>query len=103
MDQSVVVLIGAAIAAVAGLAAFSAYRWVQRRRVRMVKQWVTSYLFTRFGEPLDEVSVACTDDRRWPVLANFDDPRTKIRHRLQFQCSGSGPAFELLSETQESR
>jgi hypothetical protein len=103
MDQSVAMLVGITAAALAGLAAFTAYCWQQRSRVRRVKQWVTGYLHTRFGTPLNELSITCTNDRLWPVLARFDDPRTGTRHRLQFSCLGPDTAFALLSEKQESR
>ncbi len=100
MDKHVAALIGAGLVA---LTVFSAYRWQQRKRVRAVKRWVTDYLLTRFGDPLDELSITCTDDRRWPVLASCHDPRTRTRHRLRFSCSGARSTFELLSEEQERR
>jgi hypothetical protein len=103
MDQSVAVLIGSAGAALTALAAFSAYRWQQRERLRAVRRWVKGYLLTRFGEPLDELNITCTDDRRWPVLASCNDPRTRIRHRLRFSGPGSRFTFALLSEEQEGR
>ncbi len=100
MDKSVLASICVGLTV---LAVFSGYRWRQRSRVRAIEEWVTRYLFTRFGGPLDEVNITCTDDRRWPVLASCRDPRTRIRHRLRFSCPGPSSTFELLSEVQECR
>jgi hypothetical protein len=95
--------VGVALAVVSALAAFAAYRLWCRRRARAVTEWVTRYVHGRFGEPLDGLHVHCTDDPLWPVLANFDDPRTGVRHRLRFDCTGPGPACALLAESQEPR
>jgi hypothetical protein len=87
----------AAVAAVA-LAAFAFYRWRQMGRVRGVNEWIGAYLRDRFGSPLDRMSVNCSDDRLWPVLVGFDDPRTGLRHRLRFSCPGSAATLSLHSE-----
>src|SRR5579883_477434 len=100
MDKSVVAVICALLTLLAG---FSAYRWQQSKRVREVKKWVAGYLLARFGAPLGDLRITCTDDRRWPVLASCDDPRTRTRHRLRFSCSGAQSAYALLAEEQEDR
>lgn len=101
MDKSAQVLIG--MAALAGLAliAFSFYRWQQRRRVRRVEQWVKDFLAARYGEAPQPLQIHCTDDKLWPVLVSFHDPRTGIRHRLQFGCWGPVSTYSLLEEKAE--
>jgi hypothetical protein len=47
------------------------------------------------------LNVNCSDDPLWPVLVSFDDPRTGIRHRLQFACSGQQSTFSLRAETED--
>jgi hypothetical protein len=49
------------------------------------------------------LTINCTDDRQWPVLVAFDDPRTGIRHNLQFDCAGSPSSYSLLTEEEENR
>jgi hypothetical protein len=101
MERHVQVLFMVGVVAIVGLAAFVYYRWRQRERVRGIKEWVGAYLLERFGGPLDQLSVNCSDDSLWPVLVGFDNPRTGLRHRLQFSCPGSRSTFSLLSQEQE--
>jgi hypothetical protein len=106
MDNSMAVLIGVAALVPAALAAFAFYRWRQRQRVRGVGRWVKGYLVARFGEAggvPGRLTINCTDDRQWPVLVAFDDPRTRIRHNLQFACAGPPSSFSLLSEKEDNR
>ncbi len=103
MDRGTEVLIGMAVMGLAALGAFACYRWRQRVRVRRVEAWVRSYLFVRDGEQPDHLHVNCSDDRHWPVLADFADRRTGTRHYLHFSCSGPESTFSLLSEREEKR
>src|SRR5262245_55970184 len=95
--EAIVVTAALALAALAG---FDAFRWKVRRRARGVRAWVTGYLADRYGGPPPGLAVHCSDDPLWPVLADFRDPRTGARHRLQFACWGAPPAYALLSETE---
>jgi hypothetical protein len=81
----------AAMAALA-LIGFAYYRW---RRHRGIGVWVDAYLRDRCGSP-DRVSVRCSDDAHWPVLVDFDDPQSGMRHRLQFLSTGP-PSMRLKS------
>jgi hypothetical protein len=96
-------LIATAALALTALAAFTVYRWRQRKRVRRVEQWVKKYLSFRYNGQLSPLNINCSDDPLWPVLVAFDDPRTRIRHRLRFACAGSHSTFSLLSEKEETR
>jgi hypothetical protein len=101
MENSVVVLLGAAALAMAAPAAFALYRWLQRQRVHRVEKWVKEYLFARYGELPNHLNTDCSDDPLWPVVVAFEGPRTGNRHRLQFVCSGPSSTFCLLSEKEE--
>jgi hypothetical protein len=90
--------IGLAVLVVAGLAAFSIYRWRQRRRVRRVGAWVRGYLADRYGEVPAHLHVSCSDDRLWPVLADFNEPRSGARRQLRFSCPGANSTFSPLPE-----
>jgi hypothetical protein len=98
MDRSVEVLIGMAAVVIAGPLVYAIYRWLQRRRVNRVEGWVKEYLSDRYGELPAPLHIDCSDDRLWPVLVDFADPRTGVRHRLQFTCGGTHSTFALLSE-----
>ncbi len=102
MDKSVVVLVGAAALGVAAAAAFVWYRWRQRQRVRRVTTWVEQYLYTRYGQIPDPLSINCSDDLLWPVLVGYKAPRTGIRHNLQFSCGTTHASLALLSEKEEA-
>jgi hypothetical protein len=102
MDGSVEVLRGVTVGLFVGLVVYATYRWQQRRRVRRVEQSVQGYLVGRYGELPSPVEINCSDDRRWPVLVNFTERGAGIRHRLQFDCPGSGAALSLRSDKQES-
>src|SRR4051794_9754818 len=97
MDGSVGVLIRAA-AVLLTLAAFAAYRRLQRGRTDRVRRWVSGSVSTRLGGPLDRLSINCSDDDLWPVLVSFDDPHTETRHSLQFMCGWRDSGFVLSSE-----
>jgi hypothetical protein len=97
------VLIGTAVLALTALAAFAVYRWRQRERVRRIERWVKDYLSVRFDGQPNRLSINCSDDPLWPVLAAFEDPRTGIRWSLQFACAGSPSTFSLLSDKEETR
>lgn len=101
MESNAVVLIGMAVLGVSCLVGFAIYRWRQRERVRQVETWVKDYLFIRYGELPNDVTINCTDDRLWPVLVAFDTPRTGIRHNLQFACAGRPSSWLLLLEKDE--
>src|SRR5687767_5466145 len=96
MDTSTAVFVG--VVAAAALAAFAAYRWRERARVRRVEGSVRDYLAARNGGPPPGLHIDCSEDRLWPVLADFIDRRTGARHRLQFGCPGPYSALSLLSE-----
>jgi hypothetical protein len=98
MDNSVTVLLWVAAGSVAGLVAFALYRWRQRRRVRRVERWVGEYLSARYGELPSPLHVNCSDDRLWPVLVDFSNVATGMRHRMRFDCPGSGDSLSLLAE-----
>lgn len=101
--NSAEVLTGMVVLAVAAMAAFACYRWQQRRRVRGVKKWVEDYLTRREGGPPSRLHINCSEDRLWPVLVSFDNPRNGTRHSLQFSCAGSSSTCSLLSEEKEMR
>jgi len=84
------------------LAAFTVYRWCQRRRVRRVETWVREYLSARYGELPDHLNINCSDDRRWPVLVDFKGSRIGSRRNLQFACGGPESTFSLLSDREEN-
>ncbi len=102
MDGNAGVLIGVIALVFTALAAFTAYRWRQRRRVFRVKEWVNGYLRTRYGELPDRLDINCSDDPLWPVLVAFDLPRTGVRHRLRFACHGPS-SLSLLAEKEDAR
>jgi hypothetical protein len=95
---SVEVLIGMAVIVAAALAAFAAYQWRQRQRVHGVEERVRDLLLARYGEPPPQLTINCTDDRRWPVLVGFKHPTTGVPHRLQFARHGGPATLALLSE-----
>jgi len=101
MNSSVVAVI--VMGAVAAVGAFALYRWQQRQRVLRVGGWVRDYLSARYGELPNHLNINCSDDRLWPVLVGFDNPRTGARHRLQFACPGPNSTFALLSEQVDQR
>jgi hypothetical protein len=103
MDKNAVVLIGVALLVISVLAAFAAYRWRQRGRVRRVKEWVKGYLVARYGAVPDGLNINCSDDPRWPVLVAFDRPAGGTRHSLRFACHGPPSSFWLVSEKAEAR
>ena len=103
MEQSVAALVGMAALAITGPVVFALYRWAQRRRVRRVESWVGDYLSARYGRVPDRLHVNCSDDRHWPVLVDFADPRSGTWHYLQFSCTGPPSTFSLLSEKEEKR
>ena len=96
MDDSVAVLLWVAAGSVAGVVAFALYRWRQRRRVRRVERWVGEYLSARYGELPSPLHINCSDDRLWPVLVDFGNRATGMRHRMRFDCPGSGASLSLL-------
>ena len=103
MDNSVQVLIGMAVLAMLASAFVAVYRWRQRQRVRQVTVWIGNYLSTRYGKPPGGLTVNCSDDANWPVLASFDDPHNGARRSAQFACPGPQSTFALVSEKQEQR
>jgi hypothetical protein len=103
MDKNTEVLIGMAVLALATAAAVAFYRGQQRKHVREVGTWVKDYILARYGEVPQPLHINCSNDSLWPVLVDFDSPRTGIRHRLQFACAGPRSAFSLLSEKEEKR
>jgi hypothetical protein len=103
MANSEQVLIGMAVVVVTCLAAFPVYRWWQQKRVRQVETWVKEYLFGRYGELPNHLHINCSHDLLWPVLVNFDTPRTGLRHSMQFDCGSPQLAWLLLSEKDEQR
>jgi hypothetical protein len=102
MDRTTQVLIGVVALVFTALAAFAVHRWRQRRRVLRVKEWVKSYLLTRYGEEPGHLDINCSDDPLWPVLVGFDLPRTGVRHSLRFSCHGPS-SLSLLSEKEDAR
>ncbi len=98
--EAIVVMAALALAALAG---FAAYRQKVRRRARRVGAWVTGYLSDRYGGPLPGLAVHCSDDPLWPVLADYRDPGTGIRHHFQFACGGPPATYALLSEREGDR
>jgi hypothetical protein len=96
MDKTIVWLV--ASAGVAAVAAFFVTQWRERQRTNRLTTWVTESLTRRDGGPPAGLSVHCTADRNWPVLASFDDARTGARHRLQFACGGQPSTHILLAE-----
>jgi hypothetical protein len=103
METNVQALIGVALAACAAVAAFAWYRWQQRKRGRQVETWVKDYLRARYGELPAHLGINRTNDPLWPVLVSFDNPRTGVRHRMQFACPGPHSTFSLHSEREEPR
>jgi hypothetical protein len=103
MDKNAEVLIGAAVLVLAALAAFASYRWRQRERVRRVEEWVKEFVVARCGDLPNHLNINCSDDRLWPVLVAYDEPRSGIRRSLQFGCGGAHSTFSLLSEKEEKR
>ena len=101
MERSVVMLIGVAVLLFASLAAVVVYRWRQRRRVRQVEGRVKDYLFGRYGGLPSRLNINCSDDELWPVLVAFDNPRTGVRHRLQFDWRGPAADLALLWEQED--
>jgi hypothetical protein len=101
MDTRVEILIGIAAVTVAVLFAYAIYRMRQRRRVHRVEMRVKEYLCGRFGDLPASLHIDCSDDRLWPVLVDFANPRTGVRHRLQFHCPGAGSSLALLSDKEE--
>ncbi|HVS35776.1 MAG TPA: hypothetical protein VMS17_09350 [Gemmataceae bacterium] len=97
------VLVLSVTAVLTAVVAFALYKWLQRQRVSRITKWVKDYLFVRFGGTPNRLTINCSDDPLWPVLAAFDDPRTGVQHRLQFICAGPASTFLLLSELEESR
>jgi len=85
------------------LAAFAVYKWWQRQRVLRVERWVKDFLSLRYGKLPDHLSINCSDDRLWPVLVAFENPRTGSRQSLQFTCAGPESSFSLLSDQEEKR
>jgi len=103
MEMSTSALMGMAALATAGLALWACYQWGQRRRVRRVERWVGDYLVARYAGLPDRLHIHCSDDPLWPVLVDFADPHTGIRHDLQFSCTGPQSTLWLLSEKEEKR
>ncbi len=103
MNNSMQAFIGLAVIVIIGLTAAVIYQRLKRRRVRQVRQWLHQYLCARYGELPQGLTIACSDDHLWPVLVSFDNPRTKLRHRLQFACPGPPSTFGLLAELEERR
>src|SRR5437879_3622257 len=99
--ESVQGLIGAAVLVPALLAAFAVYRWRQRERGRQVDGRVKDFLSSRYGELPSDLNVNSSDDPLWPVLVSFHNPRTGIRHRLQFACPGPASTLFFLSEKED--
>jgi hypothetical protein len=102
VEISAAVWVGIAVFAVAAVG-FAIYRQRLRMRARRVEGWVRGYLSDRYGRLPDQLSINCSDDRLWPVLVAFDDPRSGGRHRLQFACPGPHSTFALLSEKVDQR
>jgi hypothetical protein len=98
--QALIWMAGLAITA---LAAFAVYRWRQRQRVRRVETWVKDYVSVHYGGPPDHLNINCSDDPLWPVFVGFNNPRTGVRHNLQFACPGPPATFSLLSEKEHPR
>lgn len=101
MDGHAELWAGAAALLLASVAVFALYKWWQLRRVRQVETWVKGYLTERFGEMPNRLRINCSNDRQWPVLVNFDAPRTETRYDMQFTCPGPHSTFSLLSEREE--
>jgi hypothetical protein len=83
--------------------AFGAYRWLQRRRVSRVNDWVTAFLLNRYGDVPKNLHIHCTNDQLWPVLVSFNGPPSGSHHRMQFRCSGAQSTFRLESENVDQR
>jgi hypothetical protein len=103
METRVVALIGMAVLLFAALAAVALYRWRQRKRVHRVEGRVKDYLLGRYGGLPSRLNINCSDDPLWPVLVAFDNPRTGVRHRLQFDWREPAADLALLSEQEERR
>lgn len=88
---------------VALLAAYAYSRWQERRRVRVVDQWVRKLLVGRYGRLPNHLSINGFEDSRDPVIVRFNHPITGTRQRMQFSCQGAVGTFHLLSERQEPR
>jgi hypothetical protein len=99
--NSAELLIGIAVLMLVSLAVFGVYQWLQIRRRRQVDTWVNDYLNDRYDEMPKDLHINCTNDRLWPVLVDFQAPKTGTRHNLQFNCPGSHSTFSLLSEKEE--
>jgi hypothetical protein len=93
---------GVAALLLASVAVFALYQWRQIRRVRQVETWVKEYLSLRFGETPNHLRINCSNDRLWPVLVDFNSPRTETRYDMQFTCPGPKSTLSLISE-KESR
>jgi hypothetical protein len=103
VDKSAEVLVWMAAFLVAGLTATAVYRWRLRRRAGRVRESVKDYLVVRYGSLPNRLTINCSDDPLWPVLAVFDGPGPGSRHRLQFASPRPGSVLRLLSEDDEPR
>jgi hypothetical protein len=103
MDKATEVLTAAAAAAVAALVTFAIYRWRRRERAHSVKAWVKTYVAEHYDGTVADLRIHCSDDPLWPVLASFDNARTRLRRRLEFTCSGRQSSYALVSEKKDER
>ncbi|MFN0055843.1 MAG: hypothetical protein ACKV0T_27175 [Planctomycetales bacterium] len=88
---------------IAACVTFGAYRWSQIQRTTRIKGWIRDFLCGRYGMLPEPLVIHCTDDRRWPVLVQFDRPSPATRHRLQFMCGGLPSSLTLIAEIEERR
>lgn len=102
MENSKDLLIGMTVLLVVTcVSALAIYKWQQQQRVREVETWVREYLYDRYGILPTQLQINCSSDLLWPVLVNFDAPRTGFRHSLQFDCGGPQPTWRLQSEREQ--
>jgi hypothetical protein len=82
----------------AALTAFAVYRWRQRQRVCRIKGWINEFLVARFSVLPKNLTVSCSNDLFWPIMVDFDDPRSGAPQRLQFVCGKARSTFALRTE-----
>ena len=103
MNSNAELVMGIAVLMLGSLAVFAVYNWRHLRRRRLVDTWVREYLKDRFGEMPSDLRINCSNDRLWPILVDFEVPRTETQYHLQFVCPGTHSSLSLRSEKKESQ
>lgn len=86
-----------------GAVVLAAQKRKRRDRVLSIERWVMDFLRSRYDTLPSQLSIHCSNDRLWPVLARFDMPGSDLRHSMQFECGGTSPTWSLISERDEQR